>query len=175
MIVHLLPRIFIVHGPRLPHRDRASTLAWVLLVAACSVLGPALARADEGPVLVARSPYSMATTIERVRNAAVGNNFRVVRLQSVDHDFVPSDREDAHRRIVYVCDFGFLSQVLKIEKRIGIFLPCQINVIERQGQVYVLAPNPKAINRVFLRNPRLGAACDELHALYSAILAESTL
>ena len=131
--------------------------------------------ARPAPFLLARSPYSMEQTVERVKAAATGHNFRFIREQSLDYGFVAPDAENDRRRIIYLCDFGFLDQALKIDPHIGMFLPCQVNVIQSATGVYIVAPNPKVVSEEFFDNPKLHKACERLHHAYLGILDEATM
>lgn len=131
--------------------------------------------ARSAPFLLARSPYSLEQTVDRVKAAARGQNFRFIREQSLDHGFVSPGSENDRRRIIYLCDFGFLDKALKIDPHIGMFLPCQVNVIQSRTGVYIVAPNPKVVSEEFFNNPELHSACERLHQSYVGILDEATM
>ena len=76
--------------------------------------------------------------------------------------------------MVYFCNFKFLDDVLKIDPRVGLFLPCRVTVVQQGDQVLVMTINPKRLSYLF-NNRELDAACDEMTELYEAILEESTL
>ncbi len=159
-----------------------SPAAITLLVAALvtlTTIWPAAASpvnaADAPPVLVAKSPYDLETTLTRLKAAAEGNNFRVIREQTVDFGLVDQNEEDRQQRILYFCNFDMLYDALQVDKRVGVFLPCQVNVTQRDDGVYVIAPNSKLVSAAYLGNPDLAPACDHLHQAYQAILEEGTL
>lgn len=127
------------------------------------------------PFLLVKSPYSLEKTIARVKAAATGHNFRFIREQSLDYGFVAPKAESNRRRVIYICDFGFLHSALKIEPHIGMFLPCQINVIASDDGVFIVAPNPKVLSQTFFDNPELNNACQRLQSAYRDILDEATM
>ncbi len=150
--------------------------AFASLLIAFSVPVSFAGEAGNLPVLVVKSPYDLEQTVANLKTAAEGNNFRVIREQSVDHGLVENEDEDRRQRILYFCNFDMLHDALAIDKRVGVFLPCQVNVTEREDGVYVIAPNPKVISALFLLdNPELAAACTHLQNTYEAILEEGTL
>ena len=156
---------------------KAPISAFLLLIACVSVVtaAPVKQSAADSPVLLVESPYSLEQTIERVKAAATGHNFRFIREQSMDYGFVTPEQETARRRIIYFCDFGFLNSALQIDRHIGMFLPCQVNVIEVGNKVYIVAPKPKILSAEFFDNPKLSVACDKLQTIYSEILEEAIM
>ncbi len=130
---------------------------------------------DTSPVLVAKSPYGLEQTIANLKAAAEGNNFRVIREQSLDYGLVDNEDENRSQRILYFCNFDMLHEALAVDKRVGVFLPCQVNVIELDDGVYVIAPNPKVISMAYIDNSELAPACSRLQDAYNAILEEATL
>ncbi|MCG6871063.1 MAG: DUF302 domain-containing protein [Gammaproteobacteria bacterium] len=129
----------------------------------------------DSPVIVYESTNTLEETVARVTQAAQGNNFRIVRRQTLDFGLVPARQESTRQAVLYFCDFGFLHEALKIERRIGLFLPCQVNVVQRGSRVFVITPNPKVLSRAFFDNPALDRLCDRLQESYTAIGTESTL
>lgn len=120
------------------------------------------------------SPYSMAETIENLKRAAVGMNFRVIRIQTLDNGFVPKDQENLKQTIIYFCNFDFLNQALAIDPRIGIFLPCRITVVESKDKVMVMAINPLRLSTLF-NNSELNRFCIEMRDIYVDIMEEAIL
>ena len=119
--------------------------------------------ADEPAALIADSPYSYDETITRVKAAAVGMNFRLIRDQALDGGLVPEAKESKRHMMVYFCNFQFLYDALAIDPRVGLFLPCRVTVIETaDGQVKVMSINPKRLSHIF-NNNELDQACDEMY------------
>lgn len=130
---------------------------------------------QEPAILVADSSYSYDETITRVKAAAVGMNFRLIRDQALDSGLVPEGKESKRQMMVYFCNFQFLYDALAIDPRVGLFLPCRVTVIETtDGQVKVMSINPKRLSQIF-NNNELDQACEEMYRLYESILDEATL
>ncbi|MFO7604246.1 MAG: c-type cytochrome [Gammaproteobacteria bacterium] len=128
----------------------------------------------EHTVIRYESPHDMQTTIENVQRAATGKNFRIIRVQQLEHGLVEEGKENPRQAIIYFCNFEFLNEALAVDPRVGLFLPCRITVIERQGKVEVLAINPKYLGRIF-NNAELNKLCTQMDAMYQEIIEESTL
>jgi cytochrome c oxidase cbb3-type subunit 3 len=129
---------------------------------------------DVPPVLVQESSYDLKTTVENVKAAAVAANYRIIRVQELDKGMVKEGKESQKEVVVYFCNFGLLNSVLALDPRVGIFLPCRVTVVEREGKVKVMSINPRHMS-VLYNNRELDKACDEMTAIYESILEEATL
>lgn len=125
------------------------------------------------PILVYESPYGLEETVEAVKRAAVGRNFRLIREQTLENGLFPEDQENDRQVIVYFCNFNFLYDALAVDPRVGLFLPCRVTVVEQQGRVKVMSINPKRLSTLF-NNENLNQACDHMYQLYTEILEEAT-
>lgn len=129
---------------------------------------------EESATLEMESPYSLEETVDAVKRAAIGKNFRIIRDQVLEDGLFPAGQQNTRQRIVYFCNFKSLYDALTIDPRVGLFLPCRVSVVERDGKVWVMSINPKRLGRLF-NNAELDKACDDMHKLYSEILEEATL
>lgn len=127
----------------------------------------------EPAILVAESPYGLQETVESVKRAVTGKNFRLIREQYLEDGLTPAGQENKNQVVIYFCNFKFLYDALGLDPRIGMFLPCRVTVVEKDGVVKVMAVNPNFLSRLF-NNSELDSACDELYAIYSDILEEAT-
>jgi cytochrome c oxidase cbb3-type subunit 3 len=136
---------------------------------------PPIAAADEDLpfTLEYESPYDLETTVENVRRAAVGANFKVIRSDRLEHGLVAEGDESPDQMFVDFCNFGFLYEALKIDPRIGMYLPCRISVVDTGEGVRVMSVNPMALARLF-NNRELDQVCDTMHDRYVQILEEAT-
>ena len=130
--------------------------------------------ASEEPSIVVDSPHDLKTTVARLKVALAGNNFVFIREQALDDGLVPEGQQDPRRHIVYFCNFGLLSEALRTDPRVGLFLPCRITVVEQGGKVRMMAANPKRLSRLF-NNSELNRMCTELSRMYRAIMDDATL
>ena len=137
---------------------------------------------DQKPVTHEKEPLTLVyeahdtldNVVENIKRAAVGRNFRLIRVQTLDNGFVPEDKESKKEVIVYFCNFDLLNQALAIDPRVGLFLPCQVTVYEQHGVVKVAAINPKRLSHMF-NNNELDKLCDQMYQVYKEILDEATL
>lgn len=120
------------------------------------------------------SPYGMKETIAALKRAIIGENFRIIRIQTLDNGLVKKAQEDHHKVIIYFCNFQLLNDALAVDPRVGLFLPCRITVVERQGKVMVYALNPKRLSYLF-NNDELNKLCDGMSEVYISIIEEATL
>ena len=126
------------------------------------------------PTIVVDSPYSLKETVENIKRAIIGKNFRLIRVQTLDDGMVAKDKQDEKQTIVYFCNFELLNRALGIDPRVGLFLPCRITVVEHNGKVQMMAINPLRLSKLF-NNNELDKACLEMHDLYTEILEEASL
>jgi cytochrome c oxidase cbb3-type subunit III len=130
--------------------------------------------ASESPVLVRESPYTVDETIDKVKTAIGAANMRLIRIQTLDQGYVEEGKENHQQTIVYSCDFAFLNEALKVDPRVGLFLPCRITIVQQANKVLVMSINPKRLSRIF-NNAELNGLCEQMYKVYVNILEESVL
>jgi len=128
---------------------------------------------DEPPVIVRESPYDMDKTIEKLKIAIGAANLRLIRVEPFDEKFFGKDKEDRRHVTVDSCDFNFLDQALKIDPRVGLFLPCRFTLTEQDGKVRIMVINPKRLSAIF-NNAELDQLCDKMYHVYVNILEDAT-
>jgi len=131
-------------------------------------------RRNESPVMIFDSRSDLKTTIENIKSAAVAANFRVIRVQDLEDGLVAKGEENNREVIVYFCNFEILNNVLAVDPRVGLFLPCRITIVEREGKVQVMSINPRYLSAMY-NNDELDKFCDEMHEIYTNIIEEATL
>lgn len=129
---------------------------------------------DEPPVLVQESSHDLKTTVENVKAAAAAANYRLIRVQELDKGLVKEGKESQKEVVIFFCNFELLNSVLALDPRVGVFLPCRVTVVEREGKVKVMSINPRHMSALY-NNAELDKACDEMTAIYESILEEATL
>jgi cytochrome c oxidase cbb3-type subunit 3 len=125
-------------------------------------------------VIVAESPYTLEETVKNLEDAIVSQNFLLIRTEFLDHGLVEEGKENKSQVIMHFCNFRFLFDALTIDPRVGMFLPCRVTVVEREGKVLVMTINPLYLSSLF-NNDELDEACKEMHGVYSAIIEDATL
>ncbi len=129
---------------------------------------------DEPASLIEDSSYSFDETVENVKRAITGSNFVHIRDQALTYGFDVETTDDPKQTIIYFCSFSFLYDALKIDPRVGIFLPCRITVTQKENKVQIMTINPKHLSQLF-NNNELDESCDQMHEVYSSILEDASL
>jgi cytochrome c oxidase cbb3-type subunit 3 len=156
------------------HQDINDVTAYVRSFERAALPASARLLEIESPILIRDSTYTFEETLEKLKTAISAANLRLIRIQTLDQGFVPEGKEDRRQTIVYSCDFRFLNEALKVDPRVGLFLPCRITVIEQEGKVRVMSINPKSMSKLF-NNAELNTLCERMHQIYTDILEESVL
>ncbi len=125
------------------------------------------------PIISFESPNSLKDTVEIIKRAVTGKNFKIIRVQYLNEGLVAKGKEDKKQVMIYFCNFNFLNRALAIDPRVGLFLPCRITATENNGKVTVMASNPEYMSRLF-NNEKLHKLCKEMHDMYAEIVEEST-
>jgi len=125
------------------------------------------------PIISYESPYSLEETVSIIKKAVIGKNFRIIREQYLNQGLVKEGKENTKQVMIYFCNFNFLNRALEIDPRVGLFLPCRITAVEKNGKVTVMATNPLYMSR-FFNNKNLDKLCQEMHDVYIGIVEEST-
>ena len=126
------------------------------------------------PALIVDSPYSLDETVENIKQSITNQNFTLIRVDYLEHGLVPAGQENRKQVVVHFCNFGFLFKALAIDPRIGMFLPCRVTAVEKDGKVQVIAMNPERLSSLF-NNEELDSACKEMTDVYETILEDSVL
>jgi len=124
--------------------------------------------------LVYESSENMKDTLASLKKSIIGANFKVIRVQTFESGFVKKGKEDPKKIIVYFCNFNMLNRALAIDPRVGLFLPCRVTLIEKNGIVKLISINPTAMSGKF-NNSELDKLCNEMKNLYEGILEEASL
>ncbi len=132
------------------------------------------AKATDLPYIKVKSNYAFDKTLENVKRAVVGTNYRLVHTQYLNQGVVDDNKINKKQVIVYFCNFKQLNDALAIDPRIGLFLPCRLTITEEGGVVNIYAVNPARLSRLF-NNSELDRACDEMTKNYKTIIEEANL
>ncbi len=129
---------------------------------------------DESPVIVMDSPYGMDETVENLKQAITGQNFTLIRTDYLEHGLVEEGKENKNQVVLHFCNFDFLFEALTIDPRVGIFLPCRVTVVEKDGKVQLTTINPRRLSKLF-NNHELDESCEQMYEVYSGLLEDATL
>lgn len=128
----------------------------------------------ESPIIKVESPYNLEETIQNVKDAIIGKNFKLIRTQELNKGLVAAGKENKNQVIIYFCNFNFLNKALAIDPRVGMFLPCRVTIVKEKDKVMIMATNPLKLASIF-NNHELSEACKEMHSIYSELLEEASL
>ncbi len=128
----------------------------------------------EPPTLVVESSYSFEETIDNIKRSLSGSNFVHIRDQLLLEGFTTTRKANSRQMIIYFCSFSFLYEALKLDPRVGMFLPCRVTVTETDGKVQMMSINPKHLSQLF-NNSELDKSCDQMYELYTQILEDASL
>ncbi len=128
----------------------------------------------DSPVIVIDSPYGLDETVENLKQAITDQNFTLIRTDYLEHGLVEEGKENKKQVVLHFCNFGFLFQALSIDPRVGMFLPCRVTVIEKEGKVQISTINPRRLSKLF-NNHELDEYCDEMYEAYNTLLEDATL
>jgi len=129
---------------------------------------------DEAPTITVESPYSVEETIENLKEALIDQNFTLIRITPLEYGLVPKGAEDKKKMVLHFCNFDFLFKALAIDPRVGMFLPCRVTIIEKDGKVQVSTINPRRLSKLF-NNHELDESCDKMYKVYKTLLEDATL
>jgi cytochrome c oxidase cbb3-type subunit 3 len=128
----------------------------------------------ESPVIIVDSPYGLDETIENLKQAITDQNFTLIRTDYLEHGLVEEGKENKKQVVLHFCNFDFLFEALAIDPRVGMFLPCRVTVIEKDGKVQLSTINPKRLSKLF-NNHELNDSCEAMYEVYSSLLEDATL
>ncbi len=129
---------------------------------------------SDSPVISIASPYSLDETVENLKQAITDQNFTLIRVDYLDHGLAEKGKENKSQVVLHFCNFGFLFQALSIDPRVGMFLPCRVTVVEKNGKVQISTINPKRLSKLF-NNHELDEYCDQMYEAYNTLLEDATL
>ena len=128
----------------------------------------------EKPTIFVGSPYDYKTTVDNLKQALAGYNFRIFPDRYIELGLFPEWEVNKKQITIRYCNFNELFDMLKIDPRLGIGLPCRITVIEREdGKVQLVAMNMNLISRLF-NNDQLEKYAKEMSERQKEILEEVT-
>ena len=129
---------------------------------------------EEPPAIIVESPYNLDETIENLKQAITDQNFTLIRTDYLEHGLVEEGQENKKQVVLHFCNFGFLFEALAIDPRVGMFLPCRVTIMEKDGVVQLSTINPKRLSKLF-NNSELDESCDQMYEVYSSLLEDATL
>lgn len=121
------------------------------------------------------SPYDFKTTVQNVRQALTGTNFRIFPERFLEQGLTDEFSHDQKQISLRFCNFNQLFDLLNVEPRLGVVLPCRVTVVENEdGSVQLIAANMRTIAHWF-NNDELEEAARKMAEAVESVLEEATL
>lgn len=146
-------------------------LMFSLLSGAHASVGP---DANAPFIVVKATGKTMEEAVADLKRSITSHNYVFIRQQALDMGLVSEGSEDRNIVIVYFCNFGMLDASLKVDKHVGVYLPCRVTLIREADGVRLVVMNPKFVGHA-LGDQSLADICERLTADYANILSEATL
>lgn len=124
-------------------------------------------------VIIERSSLDFDKTLENLKRAIAGNNFRIIREQKLRDGFESPGESVGRETILYFCNFSMVDKAIHTDRRVGQFLPCRLTIVEHEGEVFLMGINPKRVSRL-LANENLSNVCEQITHVYKALISEAT-
>ncbi len=126
------------------------------------------------PAYVMESPYDFATTVENVKQALTGANFRIFPPRYLEQGLLDEFSVNTRQISIRFCNFKELYHLLNIDPRLGTVLPCRINVVEQDGKVLVISANVAQLATLF-NNQELSEVGILMEEIILSVMEEATL
>ncbi len=127
------------------------------------------------PTLIFDSPYDFNTTVKNLKDSLTGLNFRYFPDRYLEQGLSDDENINKKQLSLRFCNFKDLYDMINTDPRLGIFLPCQITVVENDGgKVQLLLMNMTLISKLF-NNDRLTEYAQTMHETMLEVIDEATL
>ncbi len=126
------------------------------------------------PAYVMESPYDFETTVENVKQALTGANFRIFPQRYLEQGLADEFSVNTRQVSIRFCNFKELYHLLNIDPRLGTVLPCRINVMEQNGKVLVISANVAQLASIF-NNQELSQVGILMEEIILTVMEEATL
>lgn len=146
----------------------------ILFIRSFKEQSPEVAQQTASLSHIVTSPYDFDTTIQRVREALKGNNFRVFADRYLEQGLTEFEDQYSRKIRIRFCNFERLYGMLGIDPRLGILLPCGITIVEQDdGSVILIAMNVNTIASAF-NNDQLTAVSAAMDEAILLVMEEAT-
>lgn len=126
------------------------------------------------PAYMMESPYDFKTTVDNVKQALTGANFRIFPQRYLEQDLADEFSVNTKQVSIRFCNFKELYHLLNIEPRLGIALPCRINVLQQNDKVLVISANVMQLATLF-NNQELSEVGVLMEEIILTVMEEATL
>ncbi len=115
------------------------------------------------------SPKSFDVVVQRVRDAVAAKGFRVLYVHDVQATFAEKGITRAPYQIIEVCNVKYANQALTADVRVGLMMPCKINVFVENGVTKISLLLPSLLAE-FFPHANLGAMATEMETSLRAVV-----
>jgi len=115
---------------------------------------------------------SFEETVKTIENETKTAGFRVLHIHDVAATLKEKGFEIEPFRIIEICNAKSAYTVLKADIKIGLCLPCKINVYQREGQTFISGMRPIVLPQ-FFPNANLGNLPSEVDEIIKRIINRS--
>ncbi|MEK7141428.1 MAG: DUF302 domain-containing protein [Patescibacteria group bacterium] len=88
-------------------------------------------------------------TVQSVQDEIVKNGMRVLYIHDVQKTLSEKGFQREPFKIIEFCNAKFASEFLDIDIKIGLCLPCKINVYRKDGQMFISGMRPIILTQFF--------------------------
>jgi len=95
------------------------------------------------------SPFDVATTVEKIINAATAKEWQVPAIHNLQQSLAKSGKEVRPVQVVEICKPEYSGKMLEKnhERIVSVMMPCRISVYEKEdGKAYVALMNTSAMS-----------------------------
>lgn len=117
-----------------------------------------------------KKPFDEAvkSVLEETKKAG----FRVLHIHDVAATLVEKNFQIESLKIIEICNAKSAYEVLQADIKIGLCLPCKINVYQKEGQVYISGMRPIVLSQ-FFPQAELGNLPAEIDAIIRGIIEKA--
>lgn len=122
--------------------------------------------------VITNKPFDEA--VKAVENETKSVGFRVLYVHDVTATLKEKDFEIEPFKIIEICNAKSAYTVLQADIKIGLCLPCKINVYQKDGQTYISGMRPIILPQ-FFPQANLGNLPIEVDAIIRGIIDKSKI
>lgn len=109
------------------------------------------------------------STVAAVQEAIAAAGMRVLHIHDVQATLAEKGFAREPLKIVEFCSAKFANEFLNIDVKIGLCLPCKINVYTKDGQTFISGMRPIILS-MFFPNADLGSKPEEVDTIIRSII-----
>ena len=110
------------------------------------------------------------SAVAAVESQIVANGFRVLYIHDVQKDVAEKGFTLPPFKIIELCNAKYATEFLNAEIKIGLCMPCKINVYQKDGKTYISSMQPGAILPTFFPQANLGEKPAEVDKILRDII-----